>query len=143
MRTATLTRTETSDQGTFGTMVTDTGTTVRTGELPWRDNQQGLSCIPAGTYTVTWGDSPAHGPCYHVQNVPGRTDIEIHAANLMGDTTKGFRCELLGCIAPGLHVGDFGGQRAVVASRPGLQRLILDLNTEDFQLTIVESYPQE
>ena len=48
-----LRRTETSDAGTFGEMYDEdehlVGVTV---ELPWRDNQTNVSCIPAGEYPV-------------------------------------------------------------------------------------------
>ena len=137
MRSATLTRDETSDQGTFGTLVTDSGFTCLTGELPWRDNHPKTSCIPPGAYEVEWGVSPSKGPCYHVRNVPDRSDILIHSANLCGDVDQGFVTQLLGCIAPGLAVGELQGQKAVLSSRPALQKLQEDLGEETFELTIV------
>jgi hypothetical protein len=138
MRYATLTREESTDQGTFGRLETDSGLTLRTGELPWRDNASGKSCIPPGTYTVTFRNSPKHGPCYHVENVPGRTDIEIHSANWMGDREKGFRCELLGCIAPGVTIGNLSGQRAVISSRMAISMLEEAMGRETFELTILK-----
>lgn len=143
MKTATLTRGPSTDEGTFGTLVTDSGFTVKTGELPWRDNKTGISCIPEGLYLVTWRNSPSKGMCYHVESVPGRTDVEIHAANWMGDknlvnpnTDRKYLCELLGCIAPGVDFGQMTGQKALVFSKNALISLERNLNQESFRLTI-------
>jgi hypothetical protein len=140
MKKVLLTRTETGDFGTFGSLLTDNGFYCRSGELPWRDNQSNFSCIPAGVYTCTWRLSAGHGYCYHVEGVTGRCGIEIHAANFMGDVSKGLKCELLGCIAPGFSVGDIDGQRAVLASRKALTRLEDALDRLAFELTIEKGF---
>lgn len=66
-------------------------------ELPWLDNQRNISCIPAGAYTARFYDSPKHGRVILLDNVPGRSMIEIHAGNytrqiegciLVGDSLK-------------------------------------------------------
>lgn len=75
--------------------------------------------------------------CYHLENIPGRTDVEIHAANFMGDKSLGFKCELQGCIAPGKNLGRINGQRAIISSKSGLLDLEADLGCETFELTIV------
>lgn len=62
-------------------------------ELPWKDNITSVSCIPAGTYDTTFYDSPAHGKVLLLQDVPGRTYVEIHSGNYT-DQTEG--CILLG-----------------------------------------------
>jgi len=74
-------------------------------ELPWRDNKQGWSCVPAGTYDLIPYNSPTHGPtwCLHnpALNVYGRapypigcrSECELHSAN--------YARQLLGCIALG------------------------------------------
>lgn len=68
---------------------------VETLELPWKDNQPKISCIPEGTYDVERTYSPAFKKdLWLVKNVPGRSGIRIHTANYVS--------ELLGCIAPGL-----------------------------------------
>ncbi len=137
MRKVTLTREDTSDDGTFGDLTTDSGYACRSGELPWRDNAVGKSCIPSGIYSVSWRLSPKHGLCYHVDGVPGRTDIEIHAANFMGDASLGLSCDLLGCIATGLTTGVLFGQRGILDSKLALSELISDLALEPFELTII------
>lgn len=63
-------------------------------ELPWVDNQRGISCIPLGTYEVRLLPSKRWGrPIPHIQNVPGRSAIEIHIGNFLRDTDG---CVLLG-----------------------------------------------
>jgi hypothetical protein len=136
MRTATLNRLECSNEGTFGMMTLDDGTVFHSLELPWRDNQCGKSCIPHGTYTVNWRYSPKHGDCYHVDGVAGRSDVEIHAANWAGDVAMGYKCQLLGCIALGMSVGDLEGQKAVLTSRMAVLKFNAALGGDSFLLTI-------
>ncbi len=140
MRKVTLTRTETSDEGTFGHIFTDTGVSLRSGELPWRNNEPGRSCIPLGTYQVVWAQSPTKGWCYHVIKVPGRLDIEIHPANFCGDRTLGFRCELYGCICLGTSIGPMNGQKAIICSQQGFVRFYADLDGDSFDLEILKGY---
>ncbi len=143
MRTATIQREKsdaaTADAGMFGTLTTDDGFTCKSGELPWRDNAPGKSCIPAGTYTAMWQQSPTKGWCYHLQRVPGRANILIHAANWMGDAEKGLKCELLGCIATGRLVGQLAGQKAILASKAALKDFEDHMQRQTFVLTIKEA----
>lgn len=140
MRTAVLTRQATGDEGTWGDLVTDSGFKCRTLELPCRDNEKGKSCIPLGTYTFKWRtDSPKHGECYEMEQdteAPGRTNIQIHSANFAGDADKGFRCQLLGCIAPGLEIGVLEGQKAILSSKAATKALADALNREPFELAV-------
>lgn len=135
-----ITRSERSDQGTFGVLLTNSGFTCWTGELPWRNNQTGVSCIPAGTYFCHYLLSPSKGMCYHVQNVPGRTHILFHSANWMGDVSKGLKSQLNGCIALGVKVGPLEGQKALLSSKISVTAFVQDLKEEPFELTIVEAY---
>lgn len=142
MRTAILERIETSDYGTFGIFTLDDGTSWHSGELPWNDNEHGTSCIPAGTYRCTWINSPKHGECYQVLDVPGRSMIEIHSANFMGATSKGYACQLLGCIALGKSVGHLEGreQTALLQSRVAISEFENNMNQADFELTITDQF---
>lgn len=140
MRQVTITRTETGDSGTFGHFVTDSGLCLRSGELPWRDNEPGHSCIPCGVYDAVWADSPTKGWCYHVIKVPGRLDIEIHPANFCGDRILGLRCELQGCIALGTSVGPMNGQKALLCSRQAFVEMLRDLQMEPLRLEIRSRY---
>ncbi len=62
-------------------------------ELPWRQNQTGVSCIPEGRYELVKRWSPKFGRHLQVMNVSKRECILIHPAN---DALH----ELKGCIAP-------------------------------------------
>lgn len=140
---ATLHRSPSTDQGTFGRFVLDDGAEFHSLELPWRDNQHGISCIPPGTYRCAWVQSPKHGECYLVTDVPGRQAIEIHSANYAGDTAKGYVSQLLGCIALGTTVGPLAipgplhQQLAVLNSRVAIGEFEAKQAKRDFQLTIV------
>jgi hypothetical protein len=70
-------------------------------ELPRKQNQKRISCIPPGNYTLHPHTSPKFGQCLWVKAadnnpvlVGGRSEILIHSAN--------YHFQLLGCIAPGL-----------------------------------------
>lgn len=70
-------------------------------ECPKVSYQGSHICIPCGTYEITLYDSPKHGPnTPQLQNVPDRSEIEMHSANwaINPETKQVF---LLGCIAPG------------------------------------------
>ncbi|MEQ9289606.1 MAG: DUF5675 family protein [Cyclobacteriaceae bacterium] len=62
-------------------------------ELPWRDNQQMVSCIPEGRYELVKRYTDKRGWHLLVTGVPNRSGILFHPAN---DALK----ELKGCIAP-------------------------------------------
>lgn len=140
MKYAYLHRLETGDHGTFGRILFD-GTELFTGEQPWLDNKPNRSCIPAGLYKVLWTHSPAFGRMMHlVNNVPGRSGIRIHPANLMGDRDKGFRSHLYGCIALGEKAGSIEGQKAILVSRPAVRTLEKWAAGETFELEIVNGF---
>lgn len=133
---ALLVREDQSDQGTFGRIVAK-ALTLFTGELPWRENQSSISCVPAGTYRAVFTHSPRFGRhLYLVAPVPSRTGIRVHPANFMGDASKGFRCQLNGCIALGERIGWMGGQKAVLLSQPAVRRLESIFGGQPFQLEI-------
>jgi hypothetical protein len=101
-RTASLTRGvgNGAQDGTLGQYASDSGFRCATVERPWDDNLADLSCVPVGRYLCLWTWSPKHNAnVYELQDVPGRTAVEIHAANVFE--------QLLGCIAPGHAVAEF------------------------------------
>lgn len=64
-------------------------------EPPWRGNARDVSCIPAGTYKGKVLPSPKFKrDLPELLDVPGRSQILIHAGNTTRDT--------LGCILVGL-----------------------------------------
>lgn len=78
------------------------GYTCRTLELPWKDNEKRISCIPDGEYEVIKHTSPKFGECFWIQDVPDRSEILIHdKVNFVGSINpRTGRSDLLGCIAP-------------------------------------------
>lgn len=134
----TLTRAPCTDQGTFGTFALEDGATFYSLELPWRNNDRGTSSIPPGVYNCHWINSPKHGECYLIMNVPNRDMIEIHSANFAGDANKGYVSQLLGCIALGMSIGILNGQLAVLNSKGAINTFETRQDKQDFQLTIKE-----
>ncbi len=74
-------------------------------ELPWKDNENRVSCIPPGTYNLKHRPASASGTYdydhFHVQQVPGRSWILIHAGNLYS--------HILGCVLVGDEFEDING----------------------------------
>ena len=141
MLTAKLTRSQSFDQGTFGVLVFGANT-VRTLELPWRDNTPQKSCIPVGVYRCEIVKSPKFGKVYHVTNVPRRYAVLIHSANFAGDVDKGWTTQLHGCIAPFLKSGVMRNnsgvmQAAGLVSKPALNLLMEWAEDQPFNLEIV------
>ncbi|MGM5482318.1 MAG: DUF5675 family protein [Nanobdellota archaeon] len=134
---ALLYRYKTGDQGTSGFFITSWGFDCHTIELPWKDNQVNISCIPQGIYTVKKYNSPKYGKCFLVQEVPGRTYILFHYGNWAGDRSKGYRSNSLGCILVGKRAAVIYGQRAVANSRVAMSEFMDSAkDTESFELTI-------
>lgn len=125
-----------SDQGTQGVLILPDGVFCNTMELPWRDNRPNISCIPCGEYDVEIRQSPRFGSVYQVKDVPGRSYILMHAGNLAGDTRKGYRTHVEGCILLGKYFGRLAGQLAVLSSRPTVRALMERLNGKPFRLMV-------
>src|ERR1700744_5576535 len=79
--------------GTNGELFIDGVHKCYTIELPWHNNDHGISCIPEGRYHLGKRSNDKFGYHLMVENVPNRSYILIPPAN---DALK----ELLGCIAP-------------------------------------------
>lgn len=102
--------------GTFSLGETDNGFKFVMVEKPWVENVPDLSCIPRpARYAARCQWSPKHNrDLYHILDVPGRTVIEWHSANV--------QWQLLGCGAPGTRIATFardslGSQLPPVAAR--------------------------
>lgn len=102
----------------------------KTLELPFKDNQRRVSCIPTGTYQVEKRKSPSQGWSYHIKDVKDRDWILIHKGNYYTD--------ILGCVLVGSDHTDINGDglRDVVRSGDTLGKL-LEL-VEKFELTIID-----
>lgn len=135
-----LERFTTSDQGTFGKIRIDEKI-FYTLELPWRENSNNFSCIPVGVYVCDYTFSARFKKwMYQVQDVNNRTGIRIHSANLAGDKSCGYKCQLNGCIALGEKIGVIEGQRAVLLSTSAIRKFESLLNRESFILEVVNVY---
>ncbi len=98
-------------------------------ELPWKDNERYISCIPVGQYEVKKHTSEKYSQCFWVQNVPGRFEILIHRGNFFTD--------ILGCILPGVAFTDINqdGQLDVTSSVKTV-RALTNLLPDRFTLNI-------
>lgn len=119
--------------GTFGQFSTPDGITLYTVERPWLDNLPNVSCIPEGNYTCV----PRHFfrggyDAVEILNVPGRTHILFHIANVPGD--------VLGCVGVGAQLGALGSQWAVLRSREGFAKF-MEHYKAGFDLTIKQYHP--
>lgn len=105
--------------------------TCDTLELPWFNNQQRISCIPAGVYICKKVEASIAIPYPHISitQVPGRSGVCIHKANYVG--------QLKGCIAVGDKEVDINGdgQKDVTNSGKTFDK-IMSLVPEEFKLTI-------
>jgi len=102
-------------------------------ELPWRDNQKSVSCIPPGKYACKKIHSGRYGETFHLQDVPNRSEILFHSGNLPAETK--------GCILLGTRSGRLNDQPAVLESRAAIERMRVELaEVNEFTLDIREHY---
>lgn len=92
-------------EATNGILLLEGAVICSTIELPWKNNESRISCIPEGAYALTKRYSPHFKWHLEVKDVPARQLILIHPAN---DAIT----ELKGCIAPvsvltGIGKGNF------------------------------------
>jgi len=101
----------------------------KTLELPWKNNENDISCIPTGTYTVVPRTSPEHGNHFNVLNVPERDMILIHEGN--------YHWNFLGCIGVGQNFADLNndGQTDITNTKFILAQLVATA-PNGFTLTI-------
>ena len=99
-------------------------------ELPYKDNQPMISCIPTGTYKLTKRYSEKYKYHYIVEPTPGRTAILIHKGNTFEHTH--------GCILVGMALGDVNadGIPDVVRSGEAMEVLLYTI-TEPCELEII------
>lgn len=151
MRSGVLLRQSTSYQGTTGNLWIKNKRTGQmeyfcaTLELPWYGNIPNYSCIPTGEYVCKWTYSPRYKRMMYIliEDYENRSGIRIHSANWAGDVRKGYRRDLLGCIA--LGKGFIGGsgidnQLMLHTSRVTMVKFEKEMGGEDFHLTIAGEF---
>ena len=121
-----------SGESTFGVFIDDRNVPFAvTLELPWKENQHDISCIPVGTYTVKRVITTGHGECFEVLSVPNRTAILIHKANTVKD--------LRGCIGVGEKFDPVSGVDGIAESAIGYDEFWRKLTGVDaFTLRIID-----
>lgn len=127
-----LTRNFKDDKQTLGQLdiISDYGDVVETYyslELPWKNNERRVSCIPTGNYKLKKHNSGKFGRCFWLQDVPNRSEILIHPAN--------YTRQLLGCIAIGMDHKDIDKdcELDTVTSRKAMSE-ILKFNIEEIEI---------
>ena len=101
-------------------------------ELPWRENEPNVSCVPAGTYDAIKYDSPKHGEVVLLKDVPHRSFVEIHSGN--------YTRQILGCILAGESITylDDDDILDVTNSKATMKKLLREL-PDEFQVKIARS----
>ena len=142
--TLTIDRFATGDEGTQGKATLDSAGAWCALELPWRNDAEDISCIPAGTYkAVLLPSEHFHRDLYHVLTVRDRSAIEIHSGNYAGDKAKGLRSDVTGCIMLGHALGHLYGcaQLALIASREALSEFMAMTHGDEVTVVIGWSCP--
>ena len=140
---AIIQREEYTDKQVTGTLTLFDGRkkvfTCKTLELPWRDNESNISCIPTGTYQATKRVSNKYKHSYHVKN-PGKDQVVdrqwilIHPGN--------FYTDIRGCILLGKAFIDLNGDGYKDVSSSGVTvRELLKLAGKELRLEIKGEQP--
>lgn len=102
---------------TIGVLICEKMSILATLELPDRDNQCDVSCIPEGTYVLVRGRrTGTDSPVLQVLGVSGRKGIQIH----IGNTTD----DIKGCILVGREFGKLNDRKAVLHSKWAMDHLL-------------------
>jgi hypothetical protein len=122
MPTYILQRLSSSDKCTLGVMKDENNVPfITTLELPWLDNKDNISCIPAGIYECERYKSPKRGyVVFLLKNVPDRDFVEIHIGNFPKDTD--------GCILIGMS---FMSDCSIGDSRDAFSKFMNKLEGQD------------
>jgi Family of unknown function (DUF5675) len=123
-------------EGTNGEILFQERLITYTIELPWKNNQARVSCIPEGRYELVKRWSPKFNRHLQVLDVPRRDNILIHPAN---DASR----ELKGCIAPVSLIKSAGkglGSRTALAILISLVYDSLDRKEQVFLIIKKDQY---
>ena len=106
----------------------------KTIELPWRDNLQGVSCVPAETYQIVLEHSSKFKTeLFELKGVKGRSECKFHWGN--------YYYLLEGCILVGKEFADINhdGYNDVTDTRNTVNRM-KEVFAKNWFLTIVNAY---
>ena len=140
MNTVIITRTKYTDKETFGIL-----TAHRNGEffqcltleLPWKNNQRNISCIPKGFYTAQytyWESKKRYN--YLLNKVPNRGGIYIHYGNYAYRPTS--KPDIEGCILLGSSYGDLNDDNVdeILNTKATVEAFQKFMNKEPFDIKI-------
>ena len=104
--------------------------TCKTLELPWKNNQHQISCIPIGTYYVHKNNIPKFGKHLYFTSVPNRSGILVHAGN--------YTSQILGCILVGSTFADLNHDSTtdIINSRLTIDKIYDLLPNQNVQFRI-------
>lgn len=123
-----------NEKGVFSVLVYNNAPFAVTAERADLCNTADVSCIPAGKYICRLLPSSRHGMCWHVMNVPNRTDILFHKGNIPSEDSEG-------CVLIGESFDILFDQQAVLNSLHGYNDFMnILMNETEFHLTIEENY---
>lgn len=121
-------------EGTNGKLVYQGRLICYTIELPYKNNQSQVSCIPEGEYFIEKRYSKRFGWHFEILDIPNRSLILFHPAN-------NALTELRGCIAP---VSQLSGPGYGVQSKKAFEKLKMlvypELEAKESILLLVQSY---
>lgn len=117
-----LTRIKSDVRGTIGYITQDDNLICYTLELPWKNNEPKVSCIPTGSYECVFWNSPKFGNTYEVMNVPNRSKILLHSGNTVND--------IEGCILLGMSQSTDDKEFMVMNSKSAFSRFKLIVENE-------------
>ena len=125
----TITRTINEDKQTLGVLKYKNFTCF-TLELPWKNNQNDVSCIPKGIYKVSKRNSSKYGEHLHILDVPNRTFILVHSGN--------YYKQIQGCVLVGDSLIDLNKDKYkdVTNSKKTLEKLLSILPNSNLILEI-------
>jgi hypothetical protein len=120
-------------KGTNGKLVCKGKTICNTIELPWKDNQLQVSCIPEGEYFLQKRYSSRFGWHLEIMDVSNRSLILFHPAN-------NALTELRGCIAPVSQLSGFGSGLQSKKAFNKLKELVYsELDAKESVLLLIQS----
>lgn len=124
-----LKRIQNTEFGMFGVLIDGGIPFALTLERPWLDNEQNISCIPAGKYTCKRFSSETHPNTFEITAVEGRTGILFHTGNLVSASA--------GCVLIGEQYELYKGEPAILSSKKGFSEFMSKLESEiEFELLI-------
>jgi len=135
-----------TEYSTYGNIIDKTAGMIfaLTIELPWKENQPNISCIPAGKYTCCrcWYNKGKY-ETFQIMNVSNRTNIKFHIANKTGRKKRKIKTDLLGCVGIGESFDPVwtikGWVSGILQSGKGFKEFMSRLkNVDEFELEIID-----